>query len=106
MASQQQAEAIQGLLKKQSTFASLIDQKGIGKPFFAGVFPEVGQVLEWLQDQPKSASVTQDSVKAVLTDLDNVGAMDQQIYSALSALTEDEPLKIVRNFSSKSGLAA
>ena len=98
---------------------SLVDARGIGKPgvytgdegkfrswafktanFFAGVYPEARRFMKWAQEQ--EVVIT----KAALSDsvyddfgltLDNLMEIDDQIFTALGSLTDNEPNDIVLN---------
>ena len=98
---------------------SLVDARGIGKPgvytgdegkfrswafktanFFAGVYLEARRLMKWAQEQ--EVVIT----KAALSDsvyddfgltLDNLMEIDDQIFTALGSLTDNEPNDIVLN---------
>ena len=126
-----QAEAMEKMAARSNQTPSLIDQKGIGRPdkyngkdfdaflpwsvktsgFISGVYSEFKEALVWAQEFEKEIE-DDDIGKAYGMEADDVDRIEdlqqkeQQLYTALLALTEDDAWDIVHNAGDGRGFEA
>ena len=124
-----QTEALSALGRPASQKPTLIDSKGLGRPYtydgheskflpwitktenyILGVFPDLRLVSEWACE--KAGPVRQDDLDTAfgsradeVVRVDDLDYMNQQLHTVLTQLTEAEPFDIVQS-SGKSGLEA